>query len=112
MQIIFQTNKRQKEFSSSKTLIKKHGKHQADLIEQRLNELRAAEALEDLRNLPGPHCHELRQNFKGQLAVHLDGPYRLIFEPAHEPIPKKEDGGLDWRKVTCIRIVEVVNYHG
>jgi proteic killer suppression protein len=45
------------------------------------------------------------------LAVYLDGPWRLIFEPANDPVPKKPDGGLDWTQVTVIRILEVRDYH-
>ena len=53
---------------------------------QRLGDLLAAETLEDVRNLPG-HYHELTANRKGQWAVSLDDPYRLIFVPHEDPIP-------------------------
>jgi plasmid maintenance system killer protein len=81
------------------------------LIRRRLDELRAAEVLEDLRNLPGPRCHELRGDRAGQISVDLDHPYRLIFEPADDPVPRKPDGGLDWRSVTAVRILEVTDTH-
>jgi len=45
------------------------------------------------------------------LAVYLDGPWWLIFEPANDPVPKKLDGGLDWTQVTVIRILEVRDFH-
>jgi len=48
---------------------------------------------------------------KGTLAVDLDHPYRLIFEPANDPVPRKPDGGLDWTKITVIRILELRDYH-
>ena len=38
--------------------------------------------------------------------------YRLLFEPAHDPLPRKPDGGLDWAGVTAIRILGVEDYHG
>lgn len=41
----------------------------------------------------------------------LDHPYRLIFEPAHDPLPQKDDGGLDWFQVTAITIVGVEDTH-
>lgn len=78
---------------------------------QRLSELHAAETLSDIRRLPPPRCHELRGNRKGQLSVDLAHPYRLVFEPAGNPPPKKEDGGLDWTRVTGIRILEVADTH-
>jgi proteic killer suppression protein len=54
----------------------------------------------------------LLHDHAGQLALDLDHPYRLIFEPADEPIPTKSDGGLDWNQVTAVRIIGVENYHG
>jgi hypothetical protein len=63
-----------------------------------------------MRNLPG-RCHELREDRAGQLSLDLDHPYRLIFEPADNPIPLKPDGGIDWKKVTAIRIIGVEDTH-
>lgn len=76
-----------------------------------MKQLQAADTLADMRLLPG-RCHELRGDRAGELAVSLDGPYRLIFQPANDPIPTLPDGGLDWSQVTAICIIEVVNYHG
>jgi proteic killer suppression protein len=53
----------------------------------------------------------LTQDRKGQLAVDLVHPRRLVFEPANDPVPAKADGGVDWSKVTEIVILEVVDYH-
>jgi proteic killer suppression protein len=35
-----------------------------------------------------------------------------VFEPADEPVPTRDDGGLDWDRVTAVSIREVVDYHG
>ncbi len=67
--------------------------------------------MEELRHLPG-RCHELIGNRAGQLSLDLDHPYRLIFEPADEPIPQKDDGGLDWTMVTSVVIIGVEDTHG
>jgi len=64
-----------------------------------------------MRTLPGARCHELKGNRAGQLAVSLDHPGRLIFEPT-KPVPRREDGGLDWTRVTAIEVIEIVDYHG
>ena len=64
-----------------------------------------------MRNLPG-RCHELRGDRVGTLALDLDGSIRLIIEPDHEPIPKKDDGGLDWNQVTQVRVTSIEDYHG
>lgn len=90
--------------------MRRHNLQRAKLIRRRLDDLRAAQTLEVMRNLPG-RCHELKGDRSGQLSVDLDGPYRLLFNPAHDPIPAKEDGGLDWTRVTAIILLGVVNTH-
>jgi len=64
-----------------------------------------------MRAMPGG-CHELHEDRSGQLAVGLTDNMRLVFEPANDPIPANDDGGLDWGRVTEVRIREVTDYHG
>ena len=60
-----------------------------------------------------PHrCHELTGNRKGQLSMDLDHPYRLLFQPNHDPLPVRKEGGLDWNLVTAIKILEIEDTHG
>ena len=54
---------------------------------------------------------EAKGNRAGTLAVDLEHPYRLIFEPVGDPLPRKPDGGLDWTAVTVIRVLGVEDYH-
>ena len=42
----------------------------------------------------------------------LDHPYRLLFAPLHEPLPLREEGGLDWTSVTAINILKIEDTHG
>ena len=74
-------------------------------------ELRAADTLADISTLPPARCHQLSGDRAGQFAVDVRHPFRLIFEPAHDPVPRKEDGGIDLTRVTAIRILEVTDYH-
>jgi proteic killer suppression protein len=92
-------------------MLKRFGALRSKLLKRRLNELQAADTLDLLRRLPQTRCHELKGNRKGQLSVDLDHPYRLIFEPADSPLPKKTDGGLDWNKVTKVMIIGVEDTH-
>lgn len=87
------------------------GKRTAEKLMQRLFELQAAETLDDVSRLPPTRCHELTGNRKGQLGVDLVHPHRLLFSPDHDPLPQKDDGGLDWGEVTEILIEEIVDYH-
>ncbi len=111
MHILFNTSKFEKELNRQELLVRRQGPRRAGLIQRRLNELRAAMVLEDLRCLPEPRCHELTGDRKGQISVDLDQPYRLLFEVADDPVPAKPDGGLDWTKVTAIRILGVKDTH-
>jgi toxin HigB-1 len=101
----------EKAANSEKYARRKMGDQQAALFKQALDDLDAADTLEIVRPLRHLRCHELGAPRKGQLAVDLDHPYRLIFIPANEPTPRKEDGGLDWTRVTRIKIMEIVDYH-
>ena len=78
----------------------------------RLTQLRAASTLAELMKLRQGRCHFLVGDRKGQLAVDLEAPKRLVFEPAHDVVPRKENGGVDTDRVTRVRITEIVDYHG
>jgi len=80
-------------------------------VNQRLMDLSAAPNLSLLRTLPALRCHELSGARKGALAVDVSGNYRLIFVPDHDPVPEKKEGGLDWSRVTQIRILSIEDYH-
>jgi plasmid maintenance system killer protein len=82
----------------------------AKKVTNRLNDLEAAACLDEMRNLPG-QCEELTGNRKGTLSIRLSDGLRLIFEPVAETDVWKPDGGLDWKRVTAVRILEIVDYH-
>ena len=114
MDISFKNKKLAKSFNQRAQLEKKHGVKRAKKIRIRLAELRAAENLMDFwPPKSGPsRCHELAHGQrKGQLSVDLDHPYRLIFIPDHNPVPRREDGGLDWSRVTAVKILGVEDTH-
>ena len=111
MVIYFKTKRLQKICSDTNESIKKLGAKMARKLQQRLMELRAASCLADISKVPPSRCHLLSGNRGGQLSVDLEQPYRLVFIPANDPIPVKQDGGLDWAKVTEIEIVEIVDTH-
>jgi plasmid maintenance system killer protein len=94
------------------TAIKQNYGANAKKINQRTEELKSAPTLHDIHKMPQARCHELTNNRKGQLAVTISANERIIFIPDNEPIPYKEDGGIDWKKITRIKILEIgVDYH-
>jgi proteic killer suppression protein len=110
LDILFNDTKLANICNDPKTRLKSYGRQRAKLLKRRLDDLRAAVVLDDMRNLPGK-CHELKGDRKGQLAMKLDGPYVLIFEPANYPKLRKSGEKLDWTKVNAITIIEIVDYH-
>ncbi|MBW4578676.1 MAG: hypothetical protein KME42_03765 [Tildeniella nuda ZEHNDER 1965/U140] len=63
-----------------------------------------------MQTLPG-RCHELTGDQAGQLSLDLDHPYRLLFIPANDPIPRKKDSGLNWSEVTEVEILGIEDTH-
>ncbi len=82
------------------------------MIARRLTELAAAENLETLRKLPQIRAHELSGNRTGQISLDVKQPYRLLIVPDHEETPRKRDGGLDWQKITKVKVLGVEDIHG
>lgn len=114
MDILFK-RKKDRDTCNSESLLKKRFKgnpKRARLIRARLDELADSDNLAVMRYLPQAHCHELKGSRGGQLAVKLDKGFRMVFGVADDPIPLKEDGGLDWTQVTAVRIIELAeDYH-
>ncbi|MEW6755723.1 MAG: killer suppression protein [Candidatus Latescibacterota bacterium] len=109
--IEFATVKLQKICNCRKAAERTCGPERATKVRLRLDDLAAASTLEDMRCAPG-RCHERTGNDAGVIPLDLDGPYRLIFEPAEQPPPTKPDGGLDWQAVTAVRILGIDQPHG
>jgi plasmid maintenance system killer protein len=110
MEITFKSKKLEKQLTDPKELTKAFGQL-ARKVTQRLKDLTAADNLSIMRSIPAAKCHELTGNRKDELAIDVSGNYRMIFVPNHNPIPRKEDGGLCWEEVTKIQINEIQDYH-
>ncbi len=109
MEIIFKTKKLAKILNSSKLIEKNYG-NSAKKIKQRLDDLAMVDNLQDAMNLPGRH-HQLKGKRKGQFACDLEHPFRLIYEPANEPLSVDEKGLLIFSEVTVIKIIDITDYH-
>lgn len=110
VEVSYRSKKLEKQLTNSKEMVKSFGQL-ARKVNQRLKDLSDADNLAIMRSIPAARCHELTGNHKGQLAVDISGNYRLIFEPNHNPVPKKDDGGLKWEDVTKILINGIEDYH-
>ena len=109
MEVRFATSQLQKTMSSSSALSRRYGDIGARRIRIRLSQLEAADSLADLRLLPG-RWHELTGDRSGHVAADVHQPFRMILRPA-EPVPRTNDGGLDWARITAVIITEIADYH-
>jgi proteic killer suppression protein len=110
MELSFATERLKKICESNGERRKRFGDQAAGKLKGRLDDLDAAQSMEDMRNLPG-HWEELRGDRKGQFSNRLAGGLRLIVRPRRQPPPTKPDGGLDWRAIDQVTVLEVVDYH-
>lgn len=112
MDVFSRSRRLAKTYNTKGRLTRKYGSEMAEVIRRRLDDLRAADCLEDLRHAPG-RCHELTGDQRGVLSIDLRGPYRLLFTPVGTgQLPRKQDGGLDWERVDAVEILEVRDTHG
>ena len=75
-----------------------YGREMADKIHQRIDELHAADTVERMIQWNTGRCHLLTQNRKGQYAMDLIHPFRLVFEKKGE-------------EIQIANILEIVDYH-
>ena len=109
MEVSFDDSKLQAIAEDTRSLTKTYGDKNAKRIQERLNALRAVDNVLELEPLPG-NWHELRSNRSGHWAASLVQPKRIVIRPT-PPIPTKDDGGVDWREVRKVTVVEIVDYH-
>ena len=98
MDIIYKNKKIEKVCIDAKTAEKTYGRKMAYKIHQRIDEISAADSVEMMIKYRIGRCHALSHDRKGQYAVDLVHPYRMVFEKNGEMI----------RVVT---ILEIVDYH-
>lgn len=82
-----------------------------DVILNRMAVLQVASNLALVPTTRPERMHQLTENLKGQFAVDLVHPYRLVFKPNHDPLPYKDDGGIDRQRVEAITILRIIDYH-
>ncbi|MBF0317118.1 MAG: killer suppression protein [Nitrospirae bacterium] len=111
MEIFFRKEKTAKTMNSHAEMVKVFGERNAVFIERRMQVLRAASSLAEVPHTPPERRHELTGKMKGFFAVDAKHPKRIVFTPYHNPIPKKDDGGIDLERITSIEIVDVEDYH-
>ena len=98
MDITYKNNKIKKACTDAKFAEKTYGREMTEKIHQRIDEITAVDTVEMMVQFRIGCCHPLKQNRKGQYAVDLVHPHRLVFE-------KNGD------EIQIANILEIVDYH-
>ena len=91
-------NKIRKICTDIKVAEKTYGAQMAEKIDMRIGEISAADTVEMMIQFRIGRCHPLTQNRKGQYAMDLVHPYRLVFEK-------------NGNEIQIANILEIVDYH-
>lgn len=111
MEISFVNKKLAKLLNSGKDTLRTYGADNGKRILLRLQQIADASSLSELALLPQTRVHELKGNRNEQISVDVKHPYRLLMISAHEEVPRKSDGGLDWARITAVTILEIADTH-
>ncbi len=104
---MFRDRKFQLACEDPKQCAKRFGKL-APAVQRRLVQLRGAATL---AQLPLGRPHPLSGDRAGQFGITISANYRLVIEPAENPVPLLGDGELDLTRVTVIKALDVEDYH-
>lgn len=111
MKIYFRTTKLERTLSSEARIYKNYGPQNGKIIMLRMAFLSEAKSLADVPHTKPFRRHLLSGKYKEMFSIDLKHPQRLIIKPGNNPIPRKNDGGIDINKVTEVEIVEVKDTH-
>lgn len=98
MDITYKNKRIEKVCTHAKTAERTYGREMAEKIHQRIDETSAADTVEMMIQFHIGRCHALSQNRKGQYAMDLVHPYRLVFEK-------------EGTEIQIANILEIVDYH-
>ena len=108
MEVEFKDKKLRELCEKQAVAVKKLGDACARKLRTRLADLSAAARVTDL---VAGNPHPLKGDRLGQFAVDLAGGWRLVFAPANDPTPRKDDASIDWSAVTIVCIEFIGDYH-
>lgn len=98
MKISYKNNNIKKICTDAKVSDRKYGKKMSEKIQMRIAEIEAIDTIEEMIKYRIGRCHSLVNNRKGQYAVDLMQPYRLVFEK-------------HGNEIQIAHILEIVDYH-
>lgn len=110
MKLSYKSKKIEQSFTTDKGLAKSYGTL-AKKIKQRRIQLESADNLADIAKLPVLRLHQHIGKGNGTWSIDIQENWRILFEIDQDPIPTLEDGGVDLKAITIIRIESVTDPH-
>lgn len=107
MDIEFKNKKIKKRCEDPREAQKEYGKIIGNKLTQRVEELRAADNLEVIRNIASMNLHKLKGRRSDEYAIDLVHPFRLIISPILDG-----ETIIELKLIEVIKIEEVIDYHG
>jgi proteic killer suppression protein len=98
LDITYKNKKIQNICTDAKVADRTYGNEMSEKIQMRIDEITAADTVEEMIKYHIGRCHSLTNNRKGQYAVDLVHPYRLVFEK-------------QGNEIQIAHIMEIVDYH-
>ena len=98
MDIMYKNKKIERICTDAKAADKAYGNAMAEKIHMRIDQISAADSVEMMIQYHIGRCHPLTNNRKGQYAMDLVQPYRLVFEKHGDTLQ-------------IAHIMEIVDYH-
>lgn len=98
MEITFKNKKIEGICKDYSKAVKAYGEDIAYKIHLRIDQIKAAESVEEMLEYHIGRCHKLKYDRIGEYAVDLTHPYRLVFE-------------VKGNEIQIAKILEVVDYH-
>jgi toxin HigB-1 len=108
MKLEFKSNKIKKQCEDPKEAQKIFGQQIGIKLTLRVNELRAAKNLDDIRKNKANGFHPLEGDREGEYTVTIVHPFRLVFKPVFDSQSKE----LSFSEMSIVKIEEVIDYHG
>lgn len=98
IRISYKTSQLRRVCEDAEVATRKYGPKMAEKIHMRIDQIHAADSVEMLVQFSIGRCHLLQGDRKGQYAMDLVHPYRLVFEKKNE-------------QLIAVEILEIVDYH-
>lgn len=98
MKITYKNRSIEKVCTIASVAEKKYSREMAEKIQMRIDQIGAADTIEDLVKYRIGRCHFLKGDRKGQYAMDLVHPYRQIFVKTGE-------------EIQIANVMEIVDYH-